>query len=219
MKDIFIITSVINTGTERWSYVNIRSLYSPEERFQQTLKTIESIRNLNDGSLILLIECSDISDEMKTIFKEKTDIFINCFDNEEAKKSCLNTDKKGYGEAVKSFIAIDYILKNNIEFDRIFKISGRYTITYLFDKNNYSNNEYTFKTSTDNQLSFSTVLYSVPHNLIQNYLYILKESIKIYEYNVIGLESLLPPMCNPKKTIQNIGVSGYCAIDGTTNVS
>jgi hypothetical protein len=230
MKDIFIITSVINTGTEKWSYTNIRSVYSPQERFKQTLKTIESIRNLNDDSLILLIECSDISNiydskesignnKMETIFKEKTDIYINCFDNQEAKKSCLNTHKKGYGEVVKSFIAVDYILKNNIDFNRIFKISGRYELNYSFDKNNYSNDKYTFKTSNDNDYSFHTVLYSVPHNLLINYLYILKECIKIYEYQVVGLETLLPPMCNPKQTIKTIGVSGYCAVDGSTYFS
>jgi hypothetical protein len=63
-------------------------------------------------------------------------------------------------------------------------------------------------------MSFSTVLYSIPQTLIQHYLYILKECINIYQYNVVGLETLLPPMCNPKKTTKNIGVSGHCAIDG-----
>jgi hypothetical protein len=213
-KDIFIITSVINTGNHKWSYTKTRSLYSPEERFEQTLKTIESIRNIKDDSLILHVEGSNISSDFENILKEKTDIYINCFNNEEAKKACLQTEKKGYGEAILIYIALDHIVKNNIEFDRLFKISGRYTLNYLFDKSNYSHTEYTFKNSTDNNCSFSTVLYSIPQNLLQDYLYILKQCINIYQYNVVGLETLLPPMCNPKKIIQNIGASGHCAIDG-----
>ncbi len=219
MKDIFIITSVINTGTNKWSYTDIRSVYSSEERFRQTLETIESIRNLKDDTTILLIECSNISTQMEEIFREKTDIFINCINhinNKEIKHATLETDKKGYGEVFKLLIALNYILDNNINFDRIFKISGRYVLNNQFDKNNYSLQEYTFKISPDNGYSYSTVLYSVPNNLVKHYLDVIEDCVNIYKYNVIGLETLLPLMCNPKKSIKIIGVSGYCAVDGTS---
>ena len=39
--DIFVITSVINTGNNRWSYTDIRSCYTPEERLAQTIQTID----------------------------------------------------------------------------------------------------------------------------------------------------------------------------------
>lgn len=68
MKDIFIITSVINTGSHHWSYTGIRSVFSPKERFEQTLKTIDSIRALKDDSLIFLVECSNIDKEMENEF-------------------------------------------------------------------------------------------------------------------------------------------------------
>jgi len=215
MRDIFLITSVINTGVERWSYTDVRSIYSPKERFEQTLKTIESIRNLNDNTLIMLVECSDISSDMEDILRSKVDIFINCIDNEEARNACLYSNKKGYGEVVKIYLALNYILKNNIEFDRFFKISGRYVLNDMFDKINYSFDKYTFGVLGILYNYVPSTLYSVPHILLMEYHNILVECMNIYKNNVTSLEVLLGSMCIPKHIIKNVGVSGYCAVDNT----
>jgi len=52
-KDIFVITSVIDTGNLPWSYCPQRSLFSPEERVTQTIKTIESIRKYAENNISL----------------------------------------------------------------------------------------------------------------------------------------------------------------------
>ena len=44
MKDCIIITSVVQTTNKPLSYSETRSIYSHQQRFEQTLETIESIR-------------------------------------------------------------------------------------------------------------------------------------------------------------------------------
>ena len=44
MNNLVLITSVIKTPNKPLSYINTRSIYTHEERFEQTKKTIQSIR-------------------------------------------------------------------------------------------------------------------------------------------------------------------------------
>jgi hypothetical protein len=211
ISDIFIITSVINTGNKPWSYTNTRSPFTIEKRFEQTLQTIESIRKLNDNTKILLVECSDLNEEMTTILKNKTDYFIQTFSIPEVYSACIESNKKGFGETMKVKIACDFIEQNNIEFNKLFKISGRYFLTSDFSKENYSVNEFTFK-MYDNT-SGSTVLYSVPYSLFDTYVKNINTCNSYYlNNNPRGLETLLPIFCEPRKNISTLGVAGYVSL-------
>jgi hypothetical protein len=44
MNNLVLITSVVKTPDKPLSYINSRSIYTHEERFEQTKKTIQSIR-------------------------------------------------------------------------------------------------------------------------------------------------------------------------------
>ena len=44
MNNLILITSVICTTNKPLSYTNNRSVYSHEERFEQTKKTIETVK-------------------------------------------------------------------------------------------------------------------------------------------------------------------------------
>ena len=57
-KNIVFITSKIYTSNEPFSYTNIRSVYTPEERFIQTLETIVSIRKNIPNPYIILFDNS-----------------------------------------------------------------------------------------------------------------------------------------------------------------
>lgn len=211
ISDLFIITSVINTGNKPWSYTSLRSCFSIEERFNQTLHTIKSIRDLNDNSKILLVECSDINDNMTNLLKEKVDYFIQTYNNPDVHDACLQSNKKGYGEVQKVKIVCDYIIDNNIVFNRLFKISGRYYLNSSFDKSNYNTTSFTFKFFGSR--NGSTVLYSLPYSLFSEYRNKINEIIYFYKTNPpTGLETLLPNICNPVSKISTLGVSGYVAI-------
>ena len=216
--DLFIITSVINTGNIPWSYSTVRSAFSVEDRFQQTLHTIQSIRDRAESSMILLVECSDLSKEMETILKSKVDYYLQCYTIEHVRTACIQNGLKGYGEAMKTREAVTYIKEHRIPFQRLFKISGRYYLNSSFSKIKYAMNDYSFKMYDDH--SGSTVLYSVSNQLLDDFESTLQKIIRMYQTKgSYGYETLLPVMCQPKKLIETLGVCGYVAIpDSVTGV-
>jgi len=214
-KDIFLITSVINTGSAAWSYTSVRSVFTTQDRFEQTLKTIESIRALQDGSRIILSECSDLDPSMTNTLKSKVDFYINCYENREIQAACIQSNKKGYGELLQTRHALEYLQSHNIPFSRLFKISGRYWLTKAFDKSRFSMTEYTFNSILPNSTCYPTVLYSVPNCIIEHYKTVLEQCDSVYKEHIVGYETLLPPLCIPKRPIDGIGVAGLVAVDGT----
>lgn len=211
-QDLFVITSVINTGNRPWSYTGVRSCYTKEERLTQTLGTINSIRKLNDNSLILLVECSDIDESMTNTLKSKVDFFLQTYDNSYVRYACLDTNKKGFGEIMKLEQACKFIKDNNIKFNRLFKISGRYFLNESFNKNNYDNNDkFTFRMFGPN--AGSTVLYSVPFSHFELYIEKVTDTCKFYNDNPpTGLETIIPIVCKPRNEIETLGVSGYVGV-------
>lgn len=218
MSDIILITSVINTGTMPWSYSKDRSVFSLEERFLQTLKTIESIRTYFPSAKIFLVECSDLKQEFAETIREKVEYFVNVYENQEIRDSCINTYKKGYGEGMKTKFAIEFLFQHQIPFRRLFKISGRYLLNERFNETLFSYDSFTFKKRIDKQyphvLSHFTLLYSVPFPLIQHFYSALCWTIDFYRNNEpIGFEELLPTVCNPKVLLSTLGCTGHCAVD------
>jgi hypothetical protein len=211
MSDLFLITSVINTGNNPWSYTNKRSYFTKEERFAQTLQTIDSIRQLDDNSKILLVECSDLEENSMNILKNKVDFFIQTYHDPGVRYACLESIKKGYGEMKQVEQACNFIVQNEITFKRLFKISGRYYLNSSFNKNQYSLTQFSFKMILHNV--GSTVLYSVPYVLFDAYRQHAHNCNLFYEVNYpTGLETLLPVMCLPRCDINNLGVSGRVAV-------
>lgn len=212
--DIFVITSVINTGNRAWSYTSIRSVYTPQERFEQTLQTIKSIRDYTSNSKILLVECSELSAEMTHELKSRVDIFEQLYHNEEIRSICLQTSKKGYGEATQTAAAIRIIKDSGLNFRRIFKISGRYWLKDSFCPEAFSEELFTFKAPHPGIASYSTVLYSVPKCLFNKYENIINECCNIYKIRseAYGWECLFPPKCNPKALVSLLNVAGMIAV-------
>lgn len=205
--DLFVITSVINTGHNPWTYTMTRSIYNPQERLFQTIKTIESIRKFTNAK-ILLVECSQLSKEWEDYLINMTDFYINCFDNLEINQACLNSNKKGFGEVMKTKKVISFINENNIKFNLLFKISGRYYLNNNFNRNKFSEEEFTFRKN-------STVLYSVPYSLLNTFENYISKIILMYQnYDSVGLENVLPKI-SPRHSIDVLGVEGPVAVDSS----
>jgi len=73
MNNLILITSVINTPNTPLSYTNTRSVFSRQDRFEQTKKTIKSVREKLSNSKIIIVECSDFNEEENNYFKENCD--------------------------------------------------------------------------------------------------------------------------------------------------
>ena len=217
MNDLVLVTSVINTGKLAWSYTQTRSTYSPEERYNQSLQTIDSIRKYLPGAKIVFVECSDIPDEYTMSLISKVEYFVNQYHISEAREVCINSNNKGLGEATQTKFAIEYIIQNNLSFNRFFKISGRYFLTDKFVSDKYKMDAYTFKrrANTGNAIvSISTVVYSFPMSFLHHFYSCVSAVVEYYKtHGPRGYEEVLPVICEPRNEIEIIGAAGLVAIN------
>jgi hypothetical protein len=156
---------------------------------------------------------------MTNSLKDKVDYFLQTYDDISVREACINSEKKGWGEIKKLQKACEFIQQNDIKFNRLFKISGRYFLNLFFNKKNYDEkSDFTFKMFFAN--SGSTVLYSVPYVLFDFYKQKVEECNQIYMNGPpIGIETLIPIMCFPRRAIPTLGVSGQVAILNDNSVS
>ena len=70
MSNLVLITSVIKTPDIPLSYSRTRSVFNHDERFNQTIKTIETIKKYIPNSKILIVECSDLNDSQESYLKK-----------------------------------------------------------------------------------------------------------------------------------------------------
>ena len=83
MRNLVLITSVINTPNVPLSYSNVRSVFTREERFKQTKKTIESIKEKIPDCRLMIVECTDFTEEEKAYFEKECDFVLNLWDKKE----------------------------------------------------------------------------------------------------------------------------------------
>jgi len=230
MNNLVLITSIIYTPNIPLSYINTRSIYSPTERFEQTKLTIKSVQEKIPNSKIILIECSEFNEEKNNLYmlqylRENTDYFINLYDNENIRNN-IYSKSKSLCEGSMTIYILDYIIKNNIKFDNLIKISGRY---WLSDKFNYlrdfDNNNIVIKNIDSHLVNVFTALYKLPYSYVNLFLdYLIKNMQKMFYY--IGYENLFANFLNQLceidiqrnqaiiKIIENIGLQGYVSVSG-----
>jgi len=215
MVNACIITSILRTPDTPLSYTNTRSVYTPKERFEQTKKTIQSIRDHIPDTHIVLVECSKLLDEEIDYFKSNTDHLINLYDDDWSRNAIYSTSKS-FGEWAMMKSVFHYILNCNIQFESVYKISGRYWITDRFD--------YTVV-----QRERNTAL-KVPHGGISTRLYKLdfssivifnafleskvSDMLKFKSFEDLFKEFLITLPQNNVKYLHVIGVAGNIAVDG-----
>ena len=218
MKNLVLITSVINPSKEGLSYTNVRSIFNSDERFEQTKKTIQSIKEKIPFQSIFLLECSILSETQKQYFLENTDIFINIMDTKETEIiNYISSKSKSLGEGTQTIYALEYILNNNIQFTNLFKISGRYWLSEIFDFEKFNNNYTIIKYIEGNINNCFTALYKISNKeIIYNLLEFLKNS-KNLMFNCIGYEVLFSIFLKNIHVvnIEQIGLTGYVSCDGS----
>ena len=76
MKFLFLVGSALKHFQEEKF-----SAYDEQQRFEQTLKTIECIREKVSNSYVVLFECSfkSIDGKQKDLLKEKADLFLEFY--------------------------------------------------------------------------------------------------------------------------------------------
>jgi hypothetical protein len=202
-----IITSVIKCSEKPLSYSDTRSIFTKEERLEQTIKTIESIRNFIPNSEIILIELGKEYSENNKI-KKIVDQYID-FSKDKMVRFFVDSRYKGLGEVFGILKGINYI-KNNYDF--YIKISGRYILTKNIPENFYNDSLGFLKIN----VNYSTRFYIISKNYFKKYKTILKISLFL---TILRSVERIFYIIIPKKwvyNIENIGLEGQIGVDKNT---
>jgi len=219
MKNITLITSIIDTPNKPLSYIKTRSVFTKEQRFEQTKKTILSIREKIPYNRIFLIECSLLTSEENDFFIENVDYFLNIYDtNNTDIINRLFTISKSMGEGTMTTIALQYIFNNKIGFDYLYKISGRYWLNDNFNYSLFDNNLSCIHQIDNNSNNAFSCFYKLTNKMTYDWFYFLLNSEDDF-INCIGYEVIFAKFLkkfNDNIFIRNkIGINGYVTVCGT----
>ena len=96
MINLVLITSIINTPHCPLSYSKIRSVFSREQRFNDTKETIKSIKEKIPNCKIIIVECCDFSEEENDFFCKNCDVILNLWDRKDLHNNIIEKyDYKG----------------------------------------------------------------------------------------------------------------------------
>jgi len=137
-KFLFIVTSAIIP-------FKVGSIHTPQERFEQTLDTIQSIKDKVPNATIWVAEGSheQLPDEYSKKLIEESDYYVEHYDDEVLIQLYQNLEKSpekfDFGKSLlETRILFNTFLQiQQLDFTRAFKISGRYTLNNEFDIKDY----------------------------------------------------------------------------------
>jgi hypothetical protein len=221
MNNFVLITSIINTPHTPLSYSKIRSVFTRPERFEQTKQTINSIKEYIPNCKIILVECTDFSVEESTYFKENCDYIINLISDYRASRYIFSCAKAA-GEGTMTNYALQYIIKNDIKFDNLFKISGRYYLKSDFKYSLYNNKNNIFKKI--DHTSLCTAFYKVNYESCE---YLLQFILSNFNrmINAEGYEAIFNDIqqnvviYKDLQFVDNLGIYGNISVCGGLLIS
>ena len=215
MIHLVLITSVIHTPNAPLSYTNTRSIYSAEQRYEQTKNTIQSIKDKIPDAIIVIVECSKLDKSEEEFLTQNCDIVINLYDYADIRTN-VHGISKALGEGTLTYHALNYIQQNNIQYDSLIKISGRYLLSDNFDLNNFNNDSIVIKYIDGDPNNVITSLYKLPHKAVEQFKLFLNDNFNLM-YQCIGYEVLFSMFVNTVtyvdiKPLTQIGVEGVIAV-------
>ena len=145
MKNLVLVNSKIFVSETPFSYTSTRSIYSAEERFEQTKKTINTIKQHIPDSYIVFVDNSDLSAIMKEYLIKEVDLFINPTDDVLLRQDTDLNPVKALGELAQVMHGLEYIDKLDFEWSNLFKLCGRYTLNTSFDYLKFDNMHNVFR--------------------------------------------------------------------------
>jgi hypothetical protein len=152
MKPAFLVTSAIYTD---------HGVYSATERMAQTIKTFESIKKYCPEADIILLESSarqSIGDKDIVLLNKYTKYIVNFSEDEDVRRIYNMTTNH---DIVKNYTELVVLLKTVSndsmfrEYDRIFKISGRYELNDDFHLTDYDSHCPDFIVNTPRSSQFA----------------------------------------------------------------
>lgn len=206
--ELFVITSVINPTVAPLSYTVTRSVFTEQERFTQTIETIDSIKRKVPWAKIAFLECSNISPDLERELKTQVNFYVNYYGNKKI-SDAVTSPYKGIGECYKLRKFLEVYPFDNVK--RLFKISGRYRLNDNFNHDNYDNNENNFKRIS---CGFATTLYKIEYPYFFDYIQAIEKSVPLMRRGY-GVEMVLGGFMPHIKEIDLLGIEGLVGVDRT----
>jgi hypothetical protein len=232
IKHCFIVTSAINSKF---------GVFTPAERLEQTLGTINSIKNRLPTAKIVIMECcgTPLVAEQAEQLRAASDYFIDystdpdvqaMYDSENWDVVKNSTEIMCFGNALEA-------LKQAGEFegvDRIHKMSGRYILNDMFDPNTYDQFAIQDKIIigpkyksqfppevTTVPFQYMARLWSWPRSRVDEVIQVYRDSFVFFAERLaaggyVDIEHVLAKFLDPAVVheIQNLGVEGCIAPNG-----
>lgn len=197
---LFIVSSVIFCD----------SFFTPENRLKQTMETLQSLKNKDPDCLILIVEGSEYNWYSHQF---DDDIMIHYTTN----VNQYSSRNKSAGEIILLSNCLDSFIFNNIiqnvDIERIFKISGRYVLTDDFEFKNHLVADISGNMS-EYVKSIQTSLFSFTPKVLNNIKNMLREYKLDINHNSIE-EILYSYIKKNKLTFKHIIILGVKAQMGT----
>ena len=178
MMNLIIVPSVINVVNKPLSYCDRRSSFTSEQRYEQTLLQLETIRKKVPNSYISFVEASPISEEMENNLRAKVDYYFNVSEIPEVPEA-TNSPAKGYGEAMQliSYLHSEHFKEIRKHCTTVSKFGGRirFTDDFVFVVPDMPRIHVEF---VDPQPRYmNTVFYTMPETDVDSYMESLQECI------------------------------------------
>jgi len=135
IKKLFIITSTIEPSDIGLTYSKVRSIFSPDERFRQTVGTITSIHNAHPDAKIVLLDSSNDTNGLLNHLRFMPNLNVVSLKNINSEiAEIVNTNRnKSLCECLMTNTYLKQYKKYVNEFDFIIKVSGRYNLFNFTD--------------------------------------------------------------------------------------
>lgn len=213
--NVVLITSKIYTSNKPLSYAAHRSIYSPQERLQQTVETIKSVREYIPNAYIVLYDNSVFIDNEFQTINNLVDCFLNHHNDEVINEFTNSSPHKVFGEISQTCRMLQYLHKyhTNMNIRNLFKLSGRYVLNKYFKYENLDNNDIILKRNKDvkDRYYYFTCFYKVGKEKLPIYYEVMNElydDICNNAYEFEEWEVLFPTLLyNEFSTVDNLGVT------------
>lgn len=232
VKHAFIVTSAINSKF---------GVFNPDQRLDQTIDTIKSIKARIPDARIIVMECcgTPIKLYQEDMLRANCDVFVDCSRDKDVQELYDNDnwDVVKNGTEIMCFGRVLAILHEEKAFegiDRVHKMSGRYVLNDLFDPTTYDQSDVRDmivigpKCKSQFDINITTVplqymarLWSWPTSINDEVIQVYHDSFMFFAERLaaggyVDIEHVLYKFLPQEKVheIQNLGVEGQIAPNG-----
>ena len=213
MKVVAMVHSTLVPDTSKpLSYTAVRSVFSVEERVQQTVETVASLRrHLPAGARIVVADNSRAlpEDAVARLHKAGLNMLVSCYD-----AATTDSPHKGLGVARCMMAAIEAVDARPEwrDFDMAFVLAGRYHLTPRFHMDRFRHDKIVFHQKPDGS-GFNNILYGVPATCWRPYkdamrAIVAANSPEMYETQLRNATQSVSAY------VDTIGTAGRIAVDG-----